>query len=297
MTVLGIVSRSTCRTWLGLGLCLVGLGWQAPPPTITVPPPDVTTEAPAGTNPRVTAPEDEVALDPFLLGAVQHRTVGILAEEAEAFEAVLAQARKFPPEKLDEAARINTQRLELEYHRQPGNAKRPFSLFAELLSTPINYSGELITLRGYIRTNIQQPADEDQPQAPPTYEAWLFTPDSQHHPTVIVYSDKPKDMPLGGDLIETVEVSGYFFKLYGYRAEDGKRVAPLLIARTMKWIPNIKPVDRNAWFRNIMIVCMGSGLVVIGLWWINRTGHRRRLLNRQKNEENFDPQSLRQILP
>ncbi|MEI6324334.1 MAG: hypothetical protein WCO91_02665 [Gemmataceae bacterium] len=46
-------------------------------------------------------------------------------------------------------------------------------------------------------------------------------------------TDLPKGMPVGGSVVATVEVTGYFFKVYGYRAQDGLRAAPMLLAKTL----------------------------------------------------------------
>jgi hypothetical protein len=56
--------------------------------------------------------------------------------------------------------------------------------------------------------------------------------------------DKDRDRETTS-LDEDVEVTGYFFKNWAYRAQDGTRVAPLLLAKSPRWQPSIFAQEQN----------------------------------------------------
>ena len=236
----------------------------------------------------------DVDVDPFWLGTIQHRSLGIRDVESDAYYKVLEHAKKTDISLQKKVAADNIARHEKQFRMQPATARMKFSLFADVFTHPEEYTGELLTLRGYVRKNLQHPADPEDPQQTATYEAWLYTPDSQHNPVVVVYSQLPKGMPLGGDLVETIEVTGYFFKVYGYRAQDGLRAAPMLLAKTLEWSPRV--VKDTTWER--VIYFLVTGILVVGLifvfWRVNRASHRR-LSKSSLEPADFDPRDLQSL--
>lgn len=248
---------------------------------------------PGAADAQPIAPTD-VDVDPFWLGTIQHRSLGVRDVESDAYYKVLDHARQTDTSLQKKVAADNIARHEQQYRARPENARMKFSLFADVFTHPEEYTGELLTMRGYIRKNLQHPADPEDPRPAATYEAWLYTPDSQHNPVVVVYSELPKGMPLGGNLVETIEVTGYFFKVYGYRAQDGLRAAPMLLAKTLEWSPRV--VKDTTWER---ILYFGvTGFLVVGLifvfWRVNWAGHRR-LSQATLEPADFDPRELQSL--
>ena len=236
----------------------------------------------------------DVDIDPFWLGTIKHRSLGVREVESDAYYKVLDHARKTKYDLQKEVAAANVARHEKTFREQPATARQKFSLFADLFGHPEEYTGELLTLRGYVRKNLKHPADADDPSQIPTYEAWLYTPDSQHNPVVVVYTDLPPGLPLGGNLVETVEVTGYFFKVYGYRAQDGLRAAPMLLAKTLDWTPKVvrdTTAERVVYF--LITGTLVCGLVFV-FWKLNRSQHAR-LSKKAAEPEDFDPRDLQRL--
>ncbi|MDB5384996.1 MAG: hypothetical protein JWM11_642, partial [Planctomycetaceae bacterium] len=98
----------------------------------------------------------------------------------------------------------------------------------------------------------------------------------------------------GGDLVETIEVAGYFFKVDGYRAQDLIRAAPMLLARTIEWKPRI--VAESTKERIIYFAVTGSFvlLLIVGFWWISSRS-RERLKAVVLEPEDFDPRDLNRL--
>ena len=184
---------------------------------------------------------EEVVLDPGLLATVKHRTFGIRDEERVAYYSVLNQARNTSVSRQSSAARdFETTRLG-RYLRQRNKSKEEFSVFVDLFQHPESYKGRPVKLAGNIRRLVSIPAGENLYGLETLYEAWLFADDSQNNPAVIVCSSIPSEMPTGDNLSEPGRVTGYFFKMYAYRAQDTTRVAPLILAHKLDW----QPVDSS----------------------------------------------------
>lgn len=235
---------------------------------------------------------EDVDVDPFLLGTIRHRSMKVRDVESEAYYKVLEHSRKVKYALQKKVAADNVQRHAAHFREQPANARIKFSLFADVFTHPEEYTGELLTVTGYVRQNVEHPRDPEDPL--PTYEAWLFSPDAQHNPIVVVYTELPKGMPLGGSLVETVEVTGYFFKVYGYRAQDGLRAAPLLLAKTLEWIP--RPVRDTTFERVIYFLVTGTLVVgvIFAFWFVNRR-HHLRMQKAAAEPPDFDPRDLQSL--
>jgi len=54
---------------------------------------------------------------------------------------------------------------------------------------------------------------------------------------VIVTPSLPKDFPVSSELIDSVTVTGCFFKMYVYRSQQENRLAPLVLAGHVTWAP------------------------------------------------------------
>lgn len=117
-----------------------------------------------------------------------------------------------------------------------------FPLFVDIFQNPDYWQGRLLTLRGHVRRVMTHAGDPQLFQGQPLHELWLFTEDSQHIPTVVVCPTLPRDFPVGAEVIDSVQVTGCFFKTYVYRAQSETRVAPLLLAGHIEWTPTASQV-------------------------------------------------------
>ena len=94
-----------------------------------------------------------------------------------------------------------------------------FPLFVDIFQNPNRWQGRLVTLKGHVRRVISYSVDSTLFDGQPLHELWLFTDDSQQNPAVIVTPSLPKDFPVSSDLINSVTVTGCFFKMYVYRSQ------------------------------------------------------------------------------
>lgn len=122
----------------------------------------------------------------------------------------------------------------LKSRREPES----FPIFVDLFQNPDRWQGELVTLRGYVRRVMTHPGDPLLFNGQPLHELWLYTRDSQHIPTVIVTPVLPRDFPTSADLVDSVVVTGCFYRMYVYHAQEETRQAPLLLAGRVDWQPS-----------------------------------------------------------
>ena len=182
--------------------------------------------------------EDELQIPSELLQTIHDRSKGILPVESEAYFFILDRARRVAntPAAFQAAKQLEQDRRATV----PSYAKLPddeFPVFADLFQHPDVYRGRLVTLRGYVRRLISYAAPENDLGIETLYEAWLYTPDSQGNPAVVVCTEIPEGIPRGDQLVDHVSVTGYSFKHYLYSAQDTWRVAPMILAGRLNWNP------------------------------------------------------------
>lgn len=151
-----------------------------------------------------------------------------------------------------------------------------FPVFADVFLNPDVYKGKPVTMRGHVRKVMSYPADVDRYGAGTLHELWLFTDDSQQNPAVVVCSELPKDFPTGAGVVEGVSVTGYFFKLYRYAADDANRAAPMLLAHQVRWQPRTASYAGFGSFGTLAtVIAMFAGAALMMYLWSNHEGDRR----------------------
>lgn len=228
-------------------------------------------------EPATSPPADSRRLDPSLWAPVVHRTRGIRPEEREAYYRILGRLRGRDPELLARRAR----RFLESRHAVSADRDRPFRefrIFADMFRNPEQYAGHPVRLRGYLRKLVAYPAGENAFGLDTLYEGWLFTEHSQGNPVVVVTTDLPEQLrsQIGSDLINGVEVTGYFFKLYGYEAGDAVRLAPLVLAPRMQWNPPRDGGGPSA-VAAVSAVALIVGIVGIVWYWHRQERQLRRI--------------------
>lgn len=175
-----------------------------------------------------------------LLADVRLKTVSERARlDAELKQGTLQRSdTKAGPGYDSQLRRLNRQ-LALREARYTATRRDPdaFPLFVDLFQNPDVWQGELVTLKGYVRRVLTHPADPTLFNGQPLHELWLYTRDSQHIPTVVVTPTLPRDFPAGADLIDSITVTGCFYRMYVYRGQSETRQAPLVLAGRIQWQP------------------------------------------------------------
>lgn len=161
---------------------------------------------------RADVTEAEPHLDKGLLSAVRDNTLGIRADESEAFFRILDHVRRVPGSSLEKAAKDGVQ-------------------YVNLMTDPTLYRGEPVTIIGDLWGLYEFPASPNAYGLTRLYEAWIFTSDSSTHPYRVVATGLGDHLKPGHDQRTPVRVTGYFFKREGYESKGGLHVAPTLLAR------------------------------------------------------------------
>ena len=178
------------------------------------------------------------SINPRLLEVVKDHTVNLLYEERDIYFRMLQLAEETPLSRQEEFAADFREQRRLA---NPRNAKRKpveFQSFVDLFQNPDEYRGRPVSLHGVLRKLTKFDPGKNTVGINEAYEGWLYTDDAQSNPTVIVFTNKPQKLSVGGDLTEEVRVTGYFLKMYGYEAQDVTRNAPLLLAGEVEWRPS-----------------------------------------------------------
>ncbi len=245
----------------------------------------------------------ELQFDVDLLADVEDRTRGIRDSERDAYFQVLQYAESGDNQRQQEAARVNLKEFERQFEAQQKqviekNPKQPryrFSLYADLLNHPQNYRGKLLTLRGHIRRLEEMPLIDGERDLGIAYQAYLFTEDSRTHPYIIICRSVPPEMPRGGDVMEEVEVTGYFFKIYAYDAQDTARVAPLVIAQRLNWFPQEESKPLVSPLLGSVIAGAVLLILVLILWRISIKDRQVREEQLRKMAEHHEPFSSSEL--
>ena len=155
--------------------------------------------------------EDLARLPDVLTAAAEQRTVGLSSAERFAADVILARLRDLDPAALRAAA-------------------APAS-FPVLMNEPGFFRGRAVTLTGTARGVRDLPGRGAAGAEVGTAAVWFFPPDAGNNP-VRALVNRADSLPRGERLTDGVPVTitGYFFKLEGYEAESGLRVAPLILA-------------------------------------------------------------------
>jgi hypothetical protein len=144
----------------------------------------------------------------------------------------------------DSQVRRLERQLKLRETRYAAARRDPatFPLFVDLFQNPELWQGELVTLQGYVRRVLSHPADPALFNGQSLHELWLYTRDSQHIPTVVVTPTLPRDFPLTADLVDSITVTGCFYRMYVYKGQSETRQAPLVLAGRIDWKPSTQHV-------------------------------------------------------
>ena len=155
--------------------------------------------------------------------------------------------------------------------------------FQQLFRQSEEYRGKLVTVRGDLRLMYYVEAPENSASLEGYYVLWLRPAGGPNFPLVVYCLDVPPGFPPVKEtrqrvttLHEPVELTGFFFKRWAYRAQDGIRTVPLLLAKIPQWQarPKLKKARLPSSTVIVMVVC-GLGLLAIVLTLRVYLGWRR----------------------
>lgn len=180
-----------------------------------------------------------------------------LARVQESLDRVtLAKVRDFSVFRSDE--RHAWFRLFEELNNMPWNEAQKRSIgrvgFIQLFEQPKQYRGKLVTVRGTAELAYRVRAPKNWYGIEHYYVFWIAPAGGPNSPIAIYSLDIPPGFPPIKDkdldrattpLNTEVEFTGYFFKCWAYRAQDGMRLAPLILAQSPRWTPPPKLTEHN----------------------------------------------------
>lgn len=220
-----------------------------PPAESADAPPDVFRSPGAGA-PEVSSEVEVEAgteLSPELLESIRDDMHFTRRENAAWFR-ILAILQQTPEEELVEKA-------------------RPAS-FAQLFNQSSQYRGTLVSTQGTIRRVHRLTAPSNQQGIASYYQVWFQPDDNPSSPLVLYVLELPEQFPRGMDLHEPASAVGFYFKRWAYSAQDGIRVAPVVLGKTIHWSPRPPAPPRMDLSQLPWIVGAALALTAIFVAWL-----------------------------
>lgn len=213
-------------------------------------------------------PAGVVELDPdeFGLHVLVDKTE-LQFEDREAYFRILEHLQHVDSHALERSAAEHRHERWSADHAYGEIAEDEFPVFVDLFLHPEEYRGKPVTLRGHLVGPVIVLPEEAESGFDQLYEAHLFDVDSQTNPTTVVFTDLPPGIDLEAEITDGISVTGYFLKIYWYRARGGQRqLAPLMLARTIEVTtptPPEWPVPTWTIVALILIVAVVALLIVV----------------------------------
>jgi len=104
--------------------------------------------------------------------------------------------------------------------------------FTEIFGQPKSFRGRSVRMRGTLRRVEKLRAPDNNYSIEDYWQGWLEPAGGPASPVIVHLLELPDGMATGLEIQEPVVIEGCFFKNMAYRAADGVRVAPLLLARS-----------------------------------------------------------------
>ncbi len=166
----------------------------------------------------------------------------------------------------------------------------PVVSFGQLFKQPDVYRGRLVTVQGTARRAEFMAAPENIYGITNYFRLWL-QPSGSNSPIVIYSLEIPERFPAAAiaeapgsflDMDEPVQVTGFFFKRWPYPAQDGTRLAPVVLSRTLSWSPSTTgladPERLPGWTFWLALfsgtALFGSGIAALVYWFSGRSTPR-----------------------
>jgi hypothetical protein len=213
-------------------------------------------------------------VNPVFLDSIRDFSIGIRFEERDAYFRILDLARTTPLAKQEEFAMNFREARRMSNPRYAKRKPEQFPVFVDMFQAPDDYRGRPVSLHGVMRSLTKIDPGKNDRMITEAYEGWVYPDEGQGNPAVVVFLSKPEGLPVGGDITEEVRLTGYFFKMYGYQAQEKVRKAPLILAEAVEWRAgpkSWKPQSLGA------EVYLGITMVVLLLGFVWWQGNRREM--------------------
>jgi hypothetical protein len=153
--------------------------------------------------------------------------------------------------------------------------------FTEIFGQPKSFRGRSVRFRGTLRRLEQLRAPDNNYSINDYWQGWLEPDGGPASPVIVHFLELPEGLATGMEIQEPVIIDGCFFKNMAYRAADGVRVAPLLLARAPTR-PAVKAVGSEAgwWDLSLAVIGVVTMLALVGTIAIGflASGRKRRAL-------------------
>jgi len=143
-------------------------------------------------------------------------------------------------------------------------SRRPVA-FAQLFRQSAEYRGEVVTVRGRMVRAFRLYAPKNEYGFTQYYQTWIQPADNLANPMVIYVLHLPEGFPTGMHISEEVEITGFFFKRWAYRASDTIRSAPVVLAKEVRWYKASEAVAPRPPTRFDLLLAIGGGLALVFL--------------------------------
>ncbi len=165
------------------------------------------------------------------------------------------------------------------------------------------YRGQLVTIGGTIR-GLEELTVRPNELNVSRYYRWTVKPQGGSNSPILVYSlEKPDHFPIGNDLREAAEFTGFCYKRLAYLAGDGTRVAPVLLAKTATWqapLPGDQPRGQPSPVRIVgfvLVVAVFAIAIAVVVYRSSRRVSPQIAKTRATMEAKFDRLQSEDILP
>ena len=196
------------------------------------------------------------------------KPAGIGADEGPAFYAMLQKAAQTDDLAVRKsAADFLKQRMVNGLDGKFRNrAPALFPSFYDITSDPEVWQGRTVVLKGHVRKLVRVPAGENAYGIKDYWEAWLYSDEARNNPFLVISLERDERMEPGAEvLIDNVSAAGWFFKLYGYQAQEGGWAAPMVITRRLGYRPVAEPGGIDPRLLAIVLT-----LAALGCWYAFR---------------------------
>ena len=158
--------------------------------------------------------------------------------------------------------------------------------FTELFGQPLSFRGRPVRFKGTLRRLERLRAPANDYDIADYWQGWLEPAVGPPSPIVVQFLRLPPGMPEGLKINEPVEIAGYFFKRYAYKAADTIRRAPLVMAIEPAWTPRTPVAPGGTALGTVAVVTMASLVAATALAMV--LGNRGRRTAPPEPVENLD---------
>ena len=139
------------------------------------------------------------------------------------------------------------------------------------------YRGRVVSLKGTVRRALRVRANENELGVETYYRLWLQPDDRPTLPIVVYCMRLPEGFPVETEVKEEVALTAVPLKRWPYLAHDTMRLAPLVIAATVEWRPEMVAArSETTGLRISLIVVTAAALATVAvLVIVKRTNQPR----------------------